>query len=303
MAETRPRVTRSTVPSSSMMPVNIPVHLALQQKIRPDLGDHSVFQREGRRRGVHAPALHRGLGRPHVHPPIQLEGIRYGVEHWRRNRNDCRCMGALFWQINDCWPVASWASIDCFGRWKALQYGAKRFFEPVLVSACEEGTKVELHITNETLVKIQGTLKWQLYHVDLGLIRQEKMICTVERLHSACIKVLDFTRELQQEEDYRRYYVAYSFVMEEKNIGGGTVIFKPAKHFEFRKPEIHCEKLDGTTYRIAAGQFCKFVEVSFQEDLLLSDNYFDLIPGVEKIVTTDRETREMPVIYSLYDSY
>ena len=234
---------------------------------------------------------------------IQLEGIRYGVEHWRRNRNDCRCMGALFWQINDCWPVASWASIDCFGRWKALQYGAKRFFEPVLVSACEEGTKVELHITNETLVKIQGTLKWQLYHVDLGLIRQEKMICTVERLHSACIKVLDFTRELQQEEDYRRYYVAYSFVMEEKNIGGGTVIFKPAKHFEFRKPEIHCEKLDGTTYRIAAGQFCKFVEVSFQEDLLLSDNYFDLIPGVEKIVPPDRETREMPVIYSLYDSY
>lgn len=234
---------------------------------------------------------------------IQLEGIRYGVEHWRRNRNDCRCMGALFWQINDCWPVASWASIDSFGRWKALQYGARRFFEPVLVSACEEGTKVELHITNETLVKIQGILKWQLYHVDSGLIREDEIVCRVERLHSECIQVLDFRRELQQEEDYRKYYVAYSFEMEEKTIGSGTVIFKPAKHFEFRKPEIQCEKMDGTTYRITAGQFCKFVEVRFQEDLLLSDNYFDLVPGMEKIIFTDRETSEMPVIFSLYDSY
>lgn len=234
---------------------------------------------------------------------IQLEGIRYGVEHWRRNRNDCRCMGALFWQINDCWPVASWASIDCFGRWKALQYGAKRFFEPVLVSACEEGTKVELHLTNETLVKVQGTLKWQLRHVERGLIKEGEFLCSVERLHSECIKVIDFQEELQQEEDYRRYYAAYVFTMEEKIIGSGTVIFKPAKHFDFQKPEIHCEKLDGNTYRITAGQFCKFVEISFQEDLLLSDNYFDLVPGMEKIITTDRQTREIPVITSLYDSY
>ena len=57
---------------------------------------------------------------------LQADGIRYGVEHYRRNRG--RCMGAIYWQLNDCWPVISWSSIDYYGRWKALHYYAKRFF-------------------------------------------------------------------------------------------------------------------------------------------------------------------------------
>ena len=66
---------------------------------------------------------------------LQAEAIRYGVEHFRRNRNDDRCMGAIYWQLNDNWPVASWASIDYFGRWKALHYYAARFFAPVMLLA------------------------------------------------------------------------------------------------------------------------------------------------------------------------
>ena len=58
----------------------------------------------------------------------QAEAMEYGVEHWHRNRTNFHCMGALYWQLNDCWPVASWSSIDYYGRWKALHYFAKRFF-------------------------------------------------------------------------------------------------------------------------------------------------------------------------------
>ena len=68
---------------------------------------------------------------------LQGEAIKYGVEHFRRNRG--RCMGAVYWQLNDCWPVASWSSIDYYGRWKALHYYAKRFFAPILLSCREEG--------------------------------------------------------------------------------------------------------------------------------------------------------------------
>jgi beta-mannosidase len=65
---------------------------------------------------------------------LQAEAVRTGVEYWRRNR----CTGgALYWQLNDCWPVASWASLDYFGRWKALHYAARRFYAPVLLSAEE----------------------------------------------------------------------------------------------------------------------------------------------------------------------
>ncbi len=66
---------------------------------------------------------------------LQAEAMRYGVEHLRRNRG--RCMGALYWQLNDIWPTASWASIDYYGRYKALQYVAKRFFAPVMISCFE----------------------------------------------------------------------------------------------------------------------------------------------------------------------
>src|SRR5690606_22223379 len=91
---------------------------------------------------------------------LQGIAIKYGVEHWRRHRG--RCMGAIYWQLNDCWPVASWSSIDYFGRWKALHYFAKRFFAPVLLSAKEEGTEVELHLSNEKMEPVSGTIAWKL---------------------------------------------------------------------------------------------------------------------------------------------
>lgn len=72
------------------------------------------------------------------------EAIKYGVEHWRRNRG--RCMGSLYWQLNDCWPVASWSSIDYYGRWKALHYFAKKFYSPVLLSMEETGTQTHIYM-------------------------------------------------------------------------------------------------------------------------------------------------------------
>ncbi|MFR0802757.1 MAG: glycoside hydrolase family 2 protein, partial [Suilimivivens sp.] len=72
---------------------------------------------------------------------LQADAIRYGVEHFRRNRG--RCMGAVVWQLNDIWPVASWASIDYYGRWKALHYAEKRMFAPVMISCEETGNSVK----------------------------------------------------------------------------------------------------------------------------------------------------------------
>ena len=107
---------------------------------------------------------------------LQAEAIRYGVEHWRRNRG--RCMEAIYWQLNDIWPVASWSSIDYYGRWKALHYYAKRFFAPVMISCEETGettdriavvtepspieTSGRIAVANETRKDVNGIVRWQL---------------------------------------------------------------------------------------------------------------------------------------------
>jgi len=92
--------------------------------------------------------------------------IKTAVEHWRRHMP--RVMGALYWQHNDCWPVASWASLDYFGRWKALHYAAKRFFAPVLVSAVEKDDTglVGIHVTSELPAVTPAKLIWRLTTTD-----------------------------------------------------------------------------------------------------------------------------------------
>lgn len=80
---------------------------------------------------------------------LQGMAIKSGVDHWRRNRG--RCMGSLYWQINDNWPVASWASIDYYGRWKALHYMAAKFYAPVAVSIQKTQDSISVWLENETL--------------------------------------------------------------------------------------------------------------------------------------------------------
>jgi beta-mannosidase len=91
---------------------------------------------------------------------LQGMAIKYAVEHWRRSMP--RGMGTLYWQLNDVWPVASWASIDFHGRWKALQYMSRHFFAPVLVSGLEDpkaGT-VEVNVTSDLQESLPGIVTW-----------------------------------------------------------------------------------------------------------------------------------------------
>ncbi len=93
---------------------------------------------------------------------LQGTAIKYAVEHWRRSMP--RGMGTLYWQLNDCWPVASWASVDYHGRWKALHYMAGHFFAPVLVSGLEDAEKgtVGVHVTSDLLASVSGKLAWRV---------------------------------------------------------------------------------------------------------------------------------------------
>ncbi|HEY9060564.1 MAG TPA: glycoside hydrolase family 2 protein [Pseudobacteroides sp.] len=247
---------------------------------------------------------------------VQAEGIRYGVEHWRRNRG--RCMGAIYWQLNDCWPVASWASIDSFGRWKALHYVAKRFYSPVLASACEEGTSVSLHVTNDKLKVVNGVMRWRLIDaVTENVIMQNEREEAIEPLTAAQIEKLDFSKILDTDEKRRNSYLEFVLTEGDLTLSSGIVLFVPAKHFEFKAPELGIsikERTDRFVICVTSKRLAKYIELDLKiTDGIFSDNYFDMSGGEtrEVYLKKDSLTRNISlqelrmelIVRSLYDSY
>ncbi len=246
---------------------------------------------------------------------IQAEGLRYGVEHWRRNRG--RCMGAIYWQLNDCWPVASWASIDYFGRWKAAHYEARRFFAPIMASAEEEGTKVSLHVTNETLENFNGKLMWRLMDHKSNVILENTIEAVMEPLSTGELESLDFSNYLDTKQKMRETYLEFILFDENKVLGHGTALFVKPKHFNLQKPEITLnisEEEDRFLIDIRSKAFARFVELDLRDaDAIFSDNIFDLSAGaVKKVVLkkenmstrlTLEELRKQIKVRSLYDTY
>lgn len=241
---------------------------------------------------------------------MQAEAIRYGVEHWRRNRG--RCMGAIIWQLNDIWPVASWASIDYYGRWKALHYAAKRFFAPVMISAEEEGElsqnpkineyhpaplekSFRLNVCNETLRDVTGEVVWALRTPDGEIVRQNQQTLTIPAMSAKWLDKVDCA-----DASLTGHYVSFAFVVDDVALSEGTCIFCAPKHFEFTDPQLTAET-HGDTIIVTSHAYAKQVWLESEDaDLLLDDNAFDMNPGT-KVVRVVRGTAEKVRGRSVWD--
>lgn len=241
---------------------------------------------------------------------MQAEAIRYGVEHWRRNRG--RCMGAIIWQLNDIWPVASWASIDYYGRWKALHYAAKRFFAPVMISAEEEGElsqnpkineyhpaplekSFRLNVCNETLRDVTGEVVWALRTPDGAIVRQNQQTLTIPAMSAKWLDKVDCA-----DASLTGHYVSFAFVVDDVALSEGTCIFCAPKHFEFVDPRLTLETR-GDTLVVTSHAYAKQVWLESEDaDLLLDDNAFDMNPGT-KIVRVLRGSAEKVRVRSVWD--
>ena len=147
-------------------------------------------------------------------------------------------MGTVYWQLNDYWPVASWSSIDYYGRWKALHYYAKRFFAPVMVSCEEEGLltqsmnvnaepfdvvkSIRLNVTNETAKAQEVDVVWQLRKYDGSVIKEEKSKVCVDAFSSEWLD----RRDLKEAKLYEEY-VSFQISGKDGIISEGTVLFCP----------------------------------------------------------------------------
>ena len=240
---------------------------------------------------------------------LQAQAMQYGVEHWRRHRG--RCMGAVIWQLNDCWPVASWASIDYYGRWKALHYYAKRFFAPVLISCHEEGVlsqdtnvnaepfalkkSARLNVSNETRQVFRGTAEWSLRRSDASVIAEGAFPVSVPALSACWLPEQDFS-----DQDTYGCYFAYALYDEAgRQVGEGSVLFCAPKHFRFADPRLTV-RLEGDELAVRAAAYARSVELRCGADVVLEDNFFDMNGG-ERRIRVLRGTPKEPTARSVYD--
>ncbi len=247
---------------------------------------------------------------------LQAEAIRYGVEHWRRNRNGMRCMGSIYWQLNDCWPVASWSSIDYYGRWKALHYSAKRFYAPVLISVCEDGCGAEIHVTNDNTKAFSGHMTWAIKDTSGKEVAcGQKDIC-VEPLSDLLAEQCSYA-PLSEGEARRKLYLEYRLSKDGRYVSGGNAYFTPIKHFDLTEPGLKVQvrkEEDGLCLAVSAESLAVYVALAIEgADVIFEDNYFDLSAGETREVRvkfedmssmlSEEEVRAKIQIRSLYQSY
>ena len=224
---------------------------------------------------------------------LQAEAIKTGVEHMRRERG--RCMGTLYWQLNDIWPGASWSSIDYFGRWKALQYYARRFYSPVLLSCNETGerttrpivtlertvdytTTAQLCVTNDTRLPVDGIVHWAIRNTTAEILNYGEITVHCDPFSVEILPLINLHKT-----DVDHNYLSYDLQCDGHIISEGTTLFTAEKYFAFADPKLTLS-VDDDNIIVNAAAYAKAVEIDAADtDLLLSDNYFDMNAGSRTI--------------------
>jgi beta-mannosidase len=242
---------------------------------------------------------------------LQAEGIAIGAEHLRRIMP--HNMGSLYWQINDCWPVASWSSIDYFGRWKALQYYARRFYSELLVSPTVQGDYLKLYVVSDRMMATPATLRVTLMDFDGRTLKNFAQEINVTPLASRSYLDLNLKNLLADVE--KKNAVAYcELLVNGKVVSSRDYFFAPFKELAFSKPTIGFDVVRtrrGFEVKLATDKFAKAVYLSVNErDGFFSDNYFNLAPGREITVEfrspaplSIEEFRERLRIRSVFDAF
>ena len=226
---------------------------------------------------------------------LQGLAIKYAVEHWRRNMP--RSMGALYWQLNDCWPVASWSSLDYHGRPKALHYAARRFYAPLLVSAVEDWQRstVEIHLTNDRSTTARGKLRWLLSDVGGKPLEQGTFPVRVAARTSRKLRTLNLKKHAHRHHG-RNLMLWLEFVQAGKIVSSQLVTFYKPKSIELKNPtfqtQIQADKDGAFQLSIKAQNPAMWVWIELAHvNAHCSDNFFHLRPGRTKTVRVRPEEK------------
>jgi beta-mannosidase len=213
---------------------------------------------------------------------LQAEGMKTAIEAHRRVRP--YCMGSLFWQLNDCWPVTSWSGVDYYGNWKAFQYQVKRSFDPILVSINEEENQYKVYVVNDESTSKKGKLELQL--IDFG----GKVLWSA----SSAIKMEEnsgkvyFFIDKKEFKDFNTKQTVFSarLILSDLEEKKALFYFEKPKNLEMKKPNVTYKYIDNETIEVSSDVLAKNVFLS-SENTFFKDNYFDLLPKEIKKIKMD----------------
>jgi beta-mannosidase len=217
----------------------------------------------------------------------QAEIIKIGAEHLRRQRP--RTMGSLYWQLNDCWPVASWASIDYYGRWKALHYYARRFYDDVLISPFSHDKIVDVYVISDKLQPLSGTIHTRLLDFSGNVLLDQTTDIQIPAQSSAIYLSFN-TADLAVKADPHRTFLAFDLGVSGKRVSRNLQFFDVTHSLELPiAPGIESilsKTGEDYTITLKSPALARSVYLSFGDlDVHISDNYFDLLPGEPAMIT------------------
>ena len=216
----------------------------------------------------------------------QAECIKDATEHWRRNSG--RCNGSLYWQFNDCWPVCSWAGLDYYRNYKALQYECKKFFAPIIVSLENDKKGVGVYILNDTNKSVDVGVKVRLITFDGKTLLQDDMTATVDSVGRVALKRYSI-EELKSLGNLKECVLVATLTRDDREINVKTVLFDKEKNLKLPLSNVKTvvKVCDGVaTITLSSDKYVrKLALTSHNVYSPFSDNYFDLLPNEEKVVT------------------
>lgn len=239
---------------------------------------------------------------------LQAYGIKQAIEAHRRAMPVC--MGTLFWQIDDCWPVASWSSMDYYKRWKAMHYIAKKAYEPLIISPILKDDLIHFTVVNDYFDKLELELFIEVYDFTGNQVYTKPFEISIDANLSKEVLAIN-KKELIGNYDESKLVLTAQLRTQDKIAAENLLYFKQPKELSLEKPEIKLnidETDSGYSIELTTNKLAKDVYLSVDEEGFFSDNYFDLLPGMSKTIELimDKKTDEINSkikVMSLVDSY
>lgn len=238
---------------------------------------------------------------------LQGDAIKTAIEAHRRDMG--YCMGTLFWQHNDCWPVASWSSRDYYGRWKAQHYFTREAYRDILVSPIAKNDSLSVYIVSDKLKNTSGILTVCIINLDGGaVIHTQKKKVDIHANSSSIVFSQELNALLKGVE--KRNVVVNAALSTDQNVYANNYFLLKQKEINYPKAILQTSVKpikDGFEVSLTSNNFARGVFMSIDGiDNFFENNYFDILPGetiTTKVTTklSEKDFRTQLKIRSLAD--